>query len=143
MSKIIISIIFLFSLVFIPSVFAITAGQIPGASELISDAPKVEKIGGLIDILKAIVKWTYIIFFLIAVLFLIFAAYNYLTAQGDPEILKKVHNQLIYAVVAIAVALMAVSIDVIIKNFITGGGSSGAEYYPTPQGFQRTYYPLK
>ena len=146
MLKIFILIIFLTFLISIPSVFAITAGQIPGASELISDAPKVEKVGGLIDILKTIVKWTYVIFFIIAVLFLILAAYNYLTAQGDPEKVKNVHNQLIYAAIAVAVALIAVSFDLIIKNFITSGGQgagSNTEYYPTPQGFQRTYYPLK
>ena len=146
MLKIFILIIFLTFLISIPSVFAITAGQIPGASELISDAPKVEKVGGLIDILKTIVKWTYVIFFIIAVLFLILAAYNYLTAQGDPEKVKNVHNQLIYAAIAVAVALIAVSFDLIIKNFIISGGQgagSNTEYYPTPQGFQRTYYPLK
>jgi magnesium-transporting ATPase (P-type) len=141
--KAIISIIFLFSLVFASPAFAITAGEIPGASQLISDAPKVEKIGGLVDVLKTIVKWTYIIFFIIAVLFIIFAAYNYLTARGDPEKVKNVNSQLIYAAVAIVVALVAVSIDLIIKNFITSGGSGGGtEYWPTPQGFQKNYYPL-
>jgi len=129
----------------VSSVFAITAGQIPGASELISDAPKVEKIGGLVDVLKAIVKWTYIIFFIIAVLFILFAAFTYLTAQGDPEKVKNARDQIIYAAIAVAVALIAVSFDLIIRNFITSGGQGGndQQYWPTPQGFERRYQPLK
>lgn len=138
--------IFISLLISISSVSALTAGQIPSAGELISDAPSVGKASGLIDILKAIVKWTYVIFFIIAVLFLLLAAYNYLTAQGDPEKVKSVHNQLIYAAVAVAVALMAVSFDLIIRNFITSGGQgggSGTQFWPTPQGFEQRYQPLK
>lgn len=137
-NKFIFSIICLFSLVFIPSVFAITAGQIPTSGDIgIQKVIQSETAEGLKGVVASVVRWTYVIFFIIAVLFLLFAAYNYLTAKGDPETIKNVHNQLIYAAIAIVVALVAVSVDVIIKNFIKTGGDGGGGTY-----WSKRYYPL-
>ena len=106
--------------------FAITAGQIPTADQLgISDAPKIEKIDTLVDIVRNIVKWTYIIFFIVAVMFILFAAYAYLAAQGEPEAINKIKTQIMYAAIAIVVALMALSVELIIRNLISGGGAGG------------------
>lgn len=134
-----------FSLIFVSSTFAIVAGEIPGAGELISGAPKVENIGGLIDIIKSVVRWTYVIFLIIAVLFIIFAAYNYLISQGEPEAIKNIHNQLIYAAIAIAVALLAVSANLIVESIISpsGGGNSNKEYWPSPKGFYKRFTPFQ
>lgn len=106
---------------FLPfSVLAITPGTIPGANELgIPEAP-VKTSGGLLNILSDVVGWVYTIFFIIAVLFIIFAAFNFLTAQGDLEKIKSARNQIMWAVVAIVVALMAVGANAIIKNFLQG-----------------------
>ena len=137
-NKIIFSIIFLFSLVLISQVFAITAGQIPTSQDMgIQKVIQSETAEGLKGVVAAVVRWIYVIFFIIAVLFLLFAAYAYLTAKGDPETIKNVHNQLIYAAIAIVVALIAVSVDLIIKNFITTGGQGGGGTY-----WSKRYYPL-
>ena len=143
-NKIIILIIFLFSLVLIPQVFAITAGQIPTSQDIgIKKVIQSETAEGLKGVVASVVRWTYVIFFIIAVLFLLFAAYAYLTAKGDPETIKNVHNQLLYAAIAIVVALIAVSVDLIIKNFITTGGQGGGgTQYWQYQRFQKTYYPF-
>lgn len=78
-------------------------------------------VSGAVDVIRNIVQWVYIIFFIIAVLFIILAAFTYLTAQGDEEKVKKAKDQIIYAVVAIVVALLAVSFDQIISNFLSTG----------------------
>jgi len=78
-------------------------------------------VGGLVDVIRNVVKWVYIIFFVIAVLFILFAAFSYLTAGGDPEKVGKAKSQIIYAAVAIAVALLAVGFEVIVKNFLQSG----------------------
>ncbi len=133
-------------LILISSVFAITAGQIPDSGDLgISKTLQNETAGGIKSIIETIVRWTYIIFFIIAVLFIIFAAYTYLTAQGDPEKVKNAHNQIIYAAIAIVVAFMALGIDLIVKSIIDnqGGGGGGKQYWPTPKGFEQRYQPLK
>jgi heme/copper-type cytochrome/quinol oxidase subunit 2 len=90
------------------------------------DIPGINQTGpttvsGAVDVIKNVVKWVYIIFFIIAVLFILLAAFTYLTAGGDAEKVKSAHNQIIYAAVAIVVALIAVSVDTIISTFLTSG----------------------
>ena len=76
-------------------------------------------VGGLVDVIRGVVRWVYIIFFIIAVLFILFAAFTYLTAGGEAEKVNKAKTQLIYAAVAIAVALLAVGFSAIIQAFLT------------------------
>ena len=76
-------------------------------------------VGGLVDVIRGVVRWIYIIFFVVAVMFILFAAFNYLTAGGDSEKVTAAKNQLIYAAIAIAVALLAVGFETIIRNFLT------------------------
>ena len=58
-------------------------------------------------IILTIITWLFTILIFLAVLFIIIAAFKYLTAAGDPEKVKSASNMLIYAAVAIAVALLA------------------------------------
>lgn len=83
------------------------------------DSP-VKSVNDVIKILNNVVKWTYTIFFITAVLFILIAAYKFLFAQDDPEKIKSAKNQIIYAIIAIIVALLAVSFDKIIINFLGG-----------------------
>ena len=92
--------------------------QIPGIQQT---GPTT--VGGLVDILRNVVRWIYIIFFILAVMFIIFAAFSYLTAGGDPEQVSKAKSRIIYAAVAIAVALLAVGFEVIIRNFLVSPGA--------------------
>lgn len=93
-------------------------GDIPGVQQV---GPTT--VGGLVDILRNVVRWVYIIFFVLAVLFILLAAFNYLTAGGEAEKITKAKNQLIYAVVAIVVALLAVGFETIIRNFLASPGA--------------------
>jgi len=88
--------------------------QIPGIQQT---GPTT--VGGLVDVLKGVIRWTYIIFFVIAVMFILFAAFSYLTAGGDAEKITTAKNRVIYAAIAIIVALLAVGFEVIIRNFLT------------------------
>lgn len=94
----------------------------------VANIPGVDRIGpstvgGVVDIIRQVVRWVYIIFFIIAVLLIIFAAFTYLTAGGDPEKVAEAKNRLIYATVAIAVAFLAVGFEVIVRNFLTTPGA--------------------
>ncbi|MEK7634679.1 MAG: hypothetical protein AAB396_02255 [Patescibacteria group bacterium] len=114
--------------------FAVTVykGEVagPGGTAKIGSLPEgagITKIDQLLDILADILKYIYTIFFIVAVMFILFAAYTYLTAQDDPEKIKSATKQIMWASVAIVVALMSLSFNVIIKNFIKpSGGSSGS-----------------
>ena len=61
------------------------------------------------------------IFFIVAAIFIILAAFAYLTAQGDAEKIKTANKQILYAVIAIIIALLSVSFTAIISNFISTG----------------------
>ncbi|MBI2515042.1 hypothetical protein HYV91_02565 [Candidatus Wolfebacteria bacterium] len=69
------------------------------------------------------VRWAYILFFILAVLFVLIAAYTYLTAAGNQEKIDKAKTMLIYSAVAVAVALMAIVFNTIIGGFVGGGGA--------------------
>ena len=98
---------------------AITAGTIPGPSDLGVPTSPITSSQQLLDVLPTIVKWVYTIFFVVAVLFILLAAFNYLTAAGNAEKVKSAHQQLMYAAIAIAIGLIAVSASVIIADFLT------------------------
>jgi hypothetical protein len=81
-----------------------------------------ETVGGIVRLAGMVVYWTYILFFVLAVFFILFAAFTYLTAAGDPEKVGKAKNMLIYAVVAIAIAFLAVGFEKIIGTFLVQPG---------------------
>src|SRR3989344_9697025 len=81
------------------------------------------RVGSFEDILRILDRIINIaggLFFAVAVLFIFFAAYLYLTAAGDPEKLTKAKNQLIYSIIAIAIGLIAFSVTTIVERFISG-----------------------
>jgi ACR3 family arsenite efflux pump ArsB len=81
----------------------------------------ITNVSQILNIVRYVVTLVYWLFFLIAILFIILAAFNYLTAGGDPLKVKKASNQLIYAVVAVAVALIAWGITSIVQNALQQG----------------------
>lgn len=100
-------------------VLAVTPGQIPAANDYgidVSGLPTTTQ--GILNIFASVVGWVYTTFFVLAVLFVIFAAFDYLTGGDNPEKIKTAHKKLIYAAIAIGVALLAVLVQVIIGNFI-------------------------
>ena len=57
-------------------------------------------------------------FFIVAVGAVLLAAFTYLTAKDDPEKIKSATKQILWASVAIAIALVSVGANVIIKDLI-------------------------
>ncbi len=101
---------------------------IPGTRPDVGITPSsVQNVSDLVDIIIRIVQWTYLIFFTLAVLFIILAAFTYLTAAAEPEKIKKAKSQIIYAVIAIAIALLAISFETIISKFIEDSSSQQNE----------------
>jgi len=78
----------------------------------------VKSIDDVMNVLKSIVNVMYTAFFIVAIMFIILAAFNYLTAQDDPEKIKSATRQIMWAAVAIAVALISVGFNKIVESFI-------------------------
>ncbi|MEE8131625.1 MAG: hypothetical protein V3T98_01090 [Candidatus Paceibacterota bacterium] len=114
----IIILIILISPAFLTTKAAITPGKIPSAGDLGLPASPVQDVGGLVGIIDSILVVTYITALCLAILFIIFAAINYLGAAGDTEKIKKAHHQIIYALIAIAVTLISVGAVQIVKSIL-------------------------
>lgn len=99
-----------------PPVAPVTGSGIP--------ASNVTTVTGIFNIICALLGWMFILFIILAVVFVIVAAFKYLTAGGDAEKVGTANHMLIYAVVAVAVAVLARAIPVIVANFFNA--SAGA-----------------
>ena len=84
----------------------------PATPPVVAETP--EDVLALID--KA-TNWFFSIVLVLAVIFILVAAFEYLTAWGSEEKLKLAKNTLIYALLAIVLAVLAKGIVSIIINF--------------------------
>ncbi len=67
----------------------------------IEEAPDVP----VMTVLNRIVNWVFSIFLVVAVLFIIIAAFYFVTAQGKPEQINQAKNFLLWAVIGVVVAV--------------------------------------
>ena len=96
--------------------FAQPQVNIPGTTDT-----GINTANSVVDPVKRIIGWVYTVFFILAVLFILMAAFTYLTAAGDEAKLAKAKNQIIYAAVAVVVALLAIGFSSIVGSFISTG----------------------
>ncbi len=90
------------------------------------------------NVFITIVQWVYTIFFIVAVLFILIAAYNFIVGGADEEKIKLAKKQIKYAVIAIVIALIASSLSLVVKNFLESSGSGGTTTTPPPTGLPIT-----
>ena len=119
-----------FEKVMIKTIAKIGAGAVLAAAVLpmlafaqegvISDTAPITSLGDLQTTITNIVNWVIVVFWIVAVGFMIWAAFTYLTAAGDEDKLGEAKNRLIYALVAAAVALLSGGIKGIATNLLTG-----------------------
>lgn len=98
----------------------LTFAQVP----TIPQAP-FTTIGELISptgIICDIFAYLFAFLILIAVIFILLAAYKYVTAQGDPEKVKGANKQILFAAVAVVIAFIARVIPNIALTLVGGSG---------------------
>ncbi len=115
-----------------------TPGSIPEPSDYgIKGAENIPtNSDDLLDILRSVVKFVYIAFFIIAVLFIVIAAFNYLTGADAPDKIKAAHTQLVYSIIAIGIALLALTLQVVVGSFIKNTGGSTVQENQIQSGYQ-------
>lgn len=84
----------------------------------------VNYILGGTGILCTTINWIFWLLIVLTIIFVLVAAFKYLTAAGDPEKVKGAGNTLLYAAVAVVVALIAKGLPLIVSSFIGGGLTS-------------------
>lgn len=78
-----------------------------------------------INILCTIAGWMFTFLIVLAIIFVIYAALNYLTAGGETEKVTKANHMLIYAVVAIVVGLLAKGAPALIGGIVGSTFAAG------------------
>ncbi len=85
--------------------------------------PDIQRIEDIYALIEKVALWFQAFFFIIAAIFIILAAFSYLTSGGEKEKLAEAKNRLIYAVIAIVVAMLAFVLKTVVRNFLgTGTG---------------------
>jgi hypothetical protein len=100
------------------SVLAVTPGTVPGP---IVGAVGPTSVTGWVDILITAVRWVYTIIFIVAVLFILLAAFHFITSKGDAATTAKAKQELLYAVIGIAVALLSYGIVTLVQTSLQSG----------------------
>ena len=84
----------------------------------------ITSLQGVLNVLCTVFAWAFYFLIVLAVIFVIIAAFRYLTAAGDPEKVKGAGTMLLYTAVAIGVALLARAIPLVIGSFLGASGVS-------------------
>jgi len=84
----------------------------------------VETFGQLATVIDRVVNFIFTGLIIGAIIFVILAAFQFLTGGGDPEQLGQARSKIIWAAVAIAVGLAAKGLPTIFKAFLETGTST-------------------
>ena len=107
-----------FILVASPSMMALAQQPPPIVQPPLGGPGPVQSPEEAISLLRQVLVWLATIFWILAVIFIFWSAFNYLTARGDQEKADKAKKMLWYAIVAIAIGLMAYAIPTFVDRFL-------------------------
>jgi len=76
-------------------------------------------VAATVKLVTDIAGWIFGIFLTVAVIFIIFAAFQFVTAGGSSEKVSEARQKLLWAAVGIGVALLSQAFVAVLKNFLT------------------------
>ena len=103
MKKIILSLV-LISFLALP---VLSLAQSPPPSSPSSGTLLPLRSTNVINVLENVVDWLFTVLLIFAAIFIVIAGFQFVTAQGDPEKVKKARDMILYAIIGIVVALLA------------------------------------
>ena len=89
-----------------------TVDGIPEGTTVPSDPQKILDLVGIIG------NWVFVIFLAMSLIFIVLAAFQFVTGGGQPEQISAARQKLIYAVVGIGIALLAGGFDDILRSIL-------------------------
>jgi len=100
------------SLFFLPAMMPVLAQE---------TAPTIlQTPGEAVTLIETLTNWLFTILMAVAVIFIIMAAWTFLTAGGNPDSVTKARQMLIYALVGVAVAILARGLPIMIETLLGG-----------------------
>ena len=106
------AILTLIGLLLMPTILLAAVIETPPAT------PPVRTLQNIVDIMDKVGKWIFAIVFALAIIFILVAAFQFLTAAGNPEKISSARNMLIYALVAVAIAAVAWGLPDLVQSLI-------------------------
>lgn len=76
---------------------------------------------GLVTFLSTITSWLFFALIFMAIVFIIIGGFTYVTSKGDPKAIATAKNYIIYALVGVAVGVLAKSLVLLICNILGSG----------------------
>ena len=102
------------------SLFSIAALMLAFPVLAIKSAPdNVNTIEDVISIINTAVNWLFTLILAIAVIMLLWAAFLWMTSAGDEEKTGNARKTLIYALVGVAIAIIAKGLVSVIEQLLT------------------------
>lgn len=98
------------------SLLAVSFLALP-AKGLAQDMEALEEIE-VMGALDSIVNWVFTILLVVAALFIVLAAFTFVTAGGDPEKVNTARNQVLYAIIGVAVAFLARGLVALVRTIV-------------------------
>lgn len=89
-------------------------GNLPPAPDIVTNT------NDFFGLMKTVVNFLFALLIVLAVVFVILAAFKYLTAGGDPEKVKAANHQIMYAAIAVVIAVLARGVPRLVCSFIPG-----------------------
>lgn len=81
----------------------------------------ITSLQSILNLLCVVFGWLFWFLVVLAVIMVLVAAFRYITAAGNPENVGKAGSTLLYAAVAIGVALIARAIPFVVGTFLGAG----------------------
>ena len=81
----------------------------------------VTDIGGLLGKICDLANILFTVLLVVAIIYIIVAAFKYLTAGGEAEKVTEANHDILYAAIAVAIGIFAKVVPVIVANFFTTG----------------------
>ena len=92
---------------------------LPPASFRLGTESEVPQSGGaILGRIQLIANWVFAILLAISLIYLILAAFQFVTGGGDPAQISGARQKLIYALIGIAIALIAAGFPAILRSIV-------------------------
>jgi len=101
------------------ALFPLLAFALTEPGQEVTNPPSViQSIGDLLSLLSTIARWMLSILLIVAVIFIIWAGFDFVTAGGDPGKVAGARQKLLYAAVGIIVGVAAWGIVKVVQTLV-------------------------
>jgi hypothetical protein len=111
------SAIMAFSLLMVPVAFAAPDPCIATGTCTIPD-PQMTTLAAVMAFLSRIAGWIFVVLLFMAFLFILLGGFTYVTSKGDPKAITTAKNYIIYALIGVAVGVLAKGLVYVVCNML-------------------------